>query len=167
MFSSLRQRVRADQSGFTLVELLVVMLIIGLLAAIAIPAFFNQRSKATDANAKEAAHTTQVAMETFATDNGGSYAAATVAKLQAIEPTVPTGTAVAGKMSLAITGTGGAGSPTLSGYRVTVTAATTGNTFSIDRTGGVLSYPCNVVATNTTSGGCVTTTGVTGAGSWG
>jgi type IV pilus assembly protein PilA len=167
MFSKLQSRLRADERGFTLVELLVVMLIIGLLAAIAIPAFFNQRSKATDANAKEAAHTTQVAMETYATDNAGSYVGATVAKLQTIEPTVPTGTAVAGKQSVALTGTGGTGVPSLSGYRITVTAATTGNTYSIDRNGGALTYVCNVVATNTTSGGCQTTTGVTGAGTWG
>jgi type IV pilus assembly protein PilA len=161
MILKLRQRMAQEESGFTLVELLVVMLIIGLLAAIAIPAFFNQRSKATDANAKEAAHTTQVAMETYATDNGGSYVGATVAKLQAIEPTVPTGTAVAGKQSLAISGL------SANGYTVTVTAATTADTFSITNAGGTLTYPCNVPAANTTSGGCVTTTGVTGAGTWG
>ena len=76
------------EAGFTLIELLVVMLILGILAAIAIPAFFNQREKAGDAQAKSAVRTAETAMETFATEHGGSYENATVANLHSIEPTL-------------------------------------------------------------------------------
>ena len=40
---------RKDEKGFTLVEILVVIIIIGIIAAIAIPAFLNQRKRANDA----------------------------------------------------------------------------------------------------------------------
>src|SRR3954464_5014257 len=88
MLLKLRQRMASEESGFTLVELLVVMLIIGLLAAIAIPSFFNQRDKAYDASAKEMARTAETAMETYATDNGGVYTGVTAAKLNTIENSI-------------------------------------------------------------------------------
>src|SRR5919204_687495 len=87
MLAHLRSRAQ-EERGFTLIELLVVILIIGILAAIAIPSFINQKGKANDASAKTQARTMQTAAETAATDNNGSYAEVTLAKLREVEPTL-------------------------------------------------------------------------------
>src|SRR3954462_10131483 len=86
MLNKLRERAQ-DEKGFTLIELLVVILIIGILAAIALPAFLNQRSKAQDSEAKSGARTVQTALETVFTDTQ-SYATGDLPRLTVIEPAI-------------------------------------------------------------------------------
>lgn len=71
----------------TLVELLVVLIIIGLLAAIVITAFTNQQDKAHDADAKTHARSAQTAMESFFVDKK-TYTGVTRPDLEEQQPSL-------------------------------------------------------------------------------
>ena len=76
------------EDGFSLIELVVVILIVGLLAAIAIPTFLSQTGKASDAAAKAQARTALTAANALGTESGGNFSAISVSALQGVEPTL-------------------------------------------------------------------------------
>ena len=151
MFNALRQRA-GDEGGFTLIELLVVILIIGILAAIAIPAFLSQTSKASDSAAKTQVGTLQTTMETYASENNGSYVyptgatpATLQAKLEEIEPTLKD-TSTAKVVWTAVKGE-------TTGYEVESEAVGTKDTYKLVDDNGAITRTCKVENVSS-PGGC-------------
>jgi type IV pilus assembly protein PilA len=137
MLHKLRTRAQ-DEKGFTLIELLVVILIIGILAAIALPAFLNQRAKAQDSEAKSNVRTAQTALETYYTDNQ-TYVGADASALQNIEP------ALQNAKALTVSGA------STTGYGVSVTSKSNDATvYTITNAAGVVTRTCD----DTGKGGC-------------
>jgi type IV pilus assembly protein PilA len=81
----LRRLAGRTEAGFTLVELMVVVLIIAILLAIAIPTFLGVRTRAQDRAAQTSLRNSLVAAKTLYLD-AQDYSQATPAALSAVAP---------------------------------------------------------------------------------
>ena len=63
------------RSGFSLVELVVVVLIMGIMAAVAAPKLFNKMDDAKNSSARQSLSVVRAAIDQYALDNEGSWPA--------------------------------------------------------------------------------------------
>ncbi|MDD4979685.1 MAG: type II secretion system protein [Candidatus Omnitrophica bacterium] len=140
--------------GFTLVEIMIVVAIIALLAAIAIPNLLRQRITANESAAQATLRTISTAFETYSASHDGLYPTDIAAQLVNVTPpyinenyfTKCTATSPCQGYAYSV------GTPLAAGYTITarpVSCTTSGTKSFTVSTGGVLSTD----ATCTAAGG--------------
>ena len=152
--------VRHDD-GFTLTEILVVILVVGILAAIAIPTLLFQKNRAADVVAKTDAASAERGMVIYGQEND-TYACGDTLQcrdaLRGIDPELAKGSVLYSDSG------GGAGDPGKRSYRVTALGGQN-RTFWVDRAAGERSDRGCDVNGSADNGGCHVT-GAAAAGSW-
>jgi type IV pilus assembly protein PilA len=140
------------ENGFTLIELMVVVLIVAILIAIAIPTFLGARSKAQDRAAQVALRQAFLTEKTFFTDRQ-TYAA-TSAELTALEPSLTFDSTIANTNQDTIGFTGTAASVVLAlqsksgAYFCIAEAGPGGTTYGSDATLTNVDQPAECAATS-------------------
>jgi type IV pilus assembly protein PilA len=96
VLETLRKRVDREDEGFTLIELMVVVLIIAILLAIAIPTFLGAQDRARDRGAQSDLRNALTAAKTIATDDEGQFTGITETSLSDAEGAISFASGTAG-----------------------------------------------------------------------
>lgn len=130
MLTLARTRLRDDEDGFTLIELMVVVLIIAILLAIAIPTFLGAQDRARDRGAQSDLRNGITAAKTIATDNAGELDEVTVDELNDAEGAITFDTAAVNTDTVQVQG-GGAAAVAVADWIQLSTESESGTVYSI------------------------------------